>query len=30
MQVMMNSKTSCNNLKIRGQGTKMCVAFALF
>ena len=29
-QILLNFKTSCWNLKIRGLGAKMCVAFLLF
>ena len=29
-QIPMNFKTSCYNLKIRGMGAKLCVAFLLF
>ena len=29
-QISLNFKTSCCNLKIRGLGAKMCVAFLLF
>ena len=29
-QISLNFKTSCCNLKIRGLGAKLCVAFLLF
>ena len=29
-QILLNFKTSCCNLKIRGLGAKLCVAFLLF
>ena len=29
-QISLNFKTSCCNLKIRGMGAKLCVAFLLF
>ena len=29
-QILLNFKTSCCNLKIRGLGAKLCVAFPLF
>ena len=29
-QMLLNFKTSCCNLKIRGLGAKLCVAFLLF
>ena len=29
-QISLNLKTSCCNVKIRGQGAKLCVAFLLF
>ena len=29
MQILLNSQTSCCKLKIRGLGTKLCVAFLL-
>ena len=29
-QISLNFKTSCCNLKIRGPGAKLCVAFLLF
>ena len=29
-QISLNFKTSCCNLKIRGMGTKLCVAFYYF
>ena len=29
-QISLNSPTSCCNLKIRGLGKKLCVAFLLF
>ena len=29
-QILLNFKTSCLNLKIRGLGAKLCVAFLLF
>ena len=30
MQISLNLQTSCYNLKIRGLGAKLCVAFLLF